>query len=173
MITHFKKPEELTNKEFKTIYQLILKGNEVDANTLQHRLTRAALVCFAIIDSKIIAIAVIKRPSKKYRDSIFTKAQIIDKSNQYKYELGYVFTETDYRGKKISSKLCNQLCDIFLAHNVFATTRSKNKPMQKILVKNHFLPTGVPFHNRKNTDELILFVKYKFDIGFFKQKIVK
>lgn len=154
-----KKYSELTNIEKEQIYNLILKGHEVNPKTLHSRLSEAALIAFFKDSDKVVATAGIKKPLDSYKTIVFTKSKSNLSNKDYPFELGYIMVAKLYRKKKLASQLCRELCEIFSTSTLFATTKVDNLAMQSILQKNHFIEIGEKYPNRDSTAFLKLFVK--------------
>jgi GNAT superfamily N-acetyltransferase len=155
-----KQPSILTQEEFDKIRLLVLEGGETDPNFIEDRLCCSALISFVIEEKQIIAVAILKVPDPLYRHRIFEQAQSPEIENMYNYELGYIFVLPDFRGKKISSKLCDLVCGTSSLYGTFATVRQNNNAMRRILEKNHFSITGTGYLNQKKTDYLLLYVRH-------------
>lgn len=156
-----KKYSELTDSEIKQVLDLILKGGEVNPQTLPTRLSEAALIAFIKDNNEVVATATIKKPLDSYKLDVFKKSKSDLSIDDYHFELGYIMVEEKFRKDKLASRLCEELCKIYLSQNLFATTRIDNKGMQSILKKNHFTEFGKQYSNKDNTDFLKLFIKNK------------
>ena len=150
---------QLTTDERQQILDLILLGNEVDSSTLSRSLSQSALIGIYKDKDKVIATATIKKPLGSYKKGIFTKAKTNLSADNYFFELGYVIVDENHRNKKLGQTLCQELCKLFLSKNIFATTRTNNTYMQKILADNLFIEQGTPYCSRDNTTLLKLFTK--------------
>lgn len=159
MEQYIKKYSDLTENEIKGILDLIKKGGEVNSKTLPFRFSKSELVGFYKKDENIIAIAVIKNPQQSYIVNTFKKSNSNIPSEDYKYELGYVVVEKEYRKEKLASKLCYTLIDILKNHKVFATTKVQNCGMKTILSKNNFNEVGTQYLNKNEDAFLKLHIK--------------
>ena len=65
--------------------------------------------------------------------------------DNFEFELGYISTSINFRGQKLASKLCKELCALYSNHNIFSTTRIDNEPMKSILSQNNFKEIGNEF----------------------------
>jgi hypothetical protein len=160
MEIHLKLPQALTREEFSAVGQLILEGGENDPTTLSIGLECSTLVSYVTKEKRIIAVAIIKTPNAMYRERVFEQAQAPEVPSLYTHELGYIFVSLEYRGKAISSRLCEVLCGTSSLYGIFATVRQNNNAMRRILEKNHFSITGTGYLNRKKTDYLLLYVRH-------------
>ena len=155
----YKKYSEIEKSELIKIEELILKGGEVNPNTLSERLSEADLISFAKLDKNIVATASIKKPLKNYKLKVFTKSNSKLSPEKYNFELGYIMVEKEYRQDKLASTLCKKLCEIYSLENIFATTRVENIGMKIILEKNSFIETGENYLSDNEKTNLNLYIK--------------
>ena len=155
----YKKYSEIEKSELIKIEELILKGGEVNPNTLSERLSEADLISFAKLDKNIVATASIKKPLKNYKIKVFTKSNSKLSPEKYNFELGYIMVEKEYRQDKLASTLCKKLCEIYSLENIFATTRVENIGMKIILEKNSFIETGENYLSDNEKTNLNLYIK--------------
>ena len=153
-----KKYVELTSTEIKQIEDLIIKGGEVDSQTLSERLSHTERISFFKENDKIIATASIKIPTDNYKSKTFIRSKTNKNNSDFLFELGYVSTDENYQGQKLASNLCSKLCELYSNHNVFSTTRVDNESMKSILSKNNFNETGIAFHNKDKSNFLKLYL---------------
>ena len=165
MIIYIKNIDTLSEKQFEFVYKLISKSGEIKIDTLKQHLKDTALIAYAKFNSKIVGTAAIKKPTDEYFDSVFIKSNSPFDYNFFKYELGYVFVQPQFRGQRIALKLCKRLCDYYICQNLYSTVRSNNFPMHSILKKNGFSESGKEFYNRERTEKIKLFIKEKIRDG--------
>ena len=84
-------------------------------------------------------------------------AGVPDSCADYKLELGWVYVVPAYRRKQVASKLCEQLLLRAKGDFVFATTRSDNAMMSRILRACAFTAVGNPYTYR--SEELRLYLR--------------
>lgn len=154
-----KKHSDLTTTELEQIQNLIINGGEVRPDTLSERLLKSSLIAFFKDNNNVVATATIKIPLDSYKAGVFSKSKPGLVIQDYLYELGYVVVDNAYQRKKLASKLCRELCRIFLSSKLFATTRVDNPFMQAILKKNYFEEIGEKYPNKDNTNFLKLYIK--------------
>lgn len=159
MTHHYKTTSALSEQEFEQAYNLILKGGEVEPNSLRVRLQNAALIGFIDDRGKIVSVAVIKNPDEEYRNGVFKKAYSKEQPDEYRYELGYVFTEEAFRRKGLARRLCKHLCYYFLSYKLYATTLVENTGMQAILLDNYFSVSGSDYESSMRKENLKLYVR--------------
>ena len=163
MELNIKKYSELSEIEINQIKNLIIEGDEVNTNTLADRLSNVERISFYIENGKIISTASIKIPTDNYKKNTFTDSKANVDYDNFEFELGYISTNLNFRGQKLASKLCYQLCALYSNQNIFSTTRIDNEPMKSILSQNNFKEIGNEFLNKKQTNYLKLHIKLKTD----------
>ena len=97
---------------------------------------------------ELVAIAALKAPNDEYRRDVFKMAGSPASYADYKVELGWVYVVPDYRRKQIATNLCEQLLLSAAGDQVFATTRSDNGVMSRILRACAFAEVGNPYMHR-------------------------
>lgn len=161
MELYLKKYSELSQIEINQIKNLIIEGDEVNVNTLTERLSNAERISFYVENEKIISTATIKIPTANYKKNTFINSKSNVAFDNFEFELGYISTNVNFRGQKLASKLCKELCALYSKHNIFSTTRIDNEPMKLILLQNDFKEIGNEFINKKQTNFLKLHIKLK------------
>ncbi len=151
-----KQPSECSKKELKDFYQLMVESNEVDITGLMNRIKNAHLLAFYYIDEQIVSIASLKNPSPTYRWKITTSANFPLDKGTYQYELGWIFTSREHRGKGYSSKLIQKL--LSNKRNIFATIKEQNKPSISLLTKLGFKQVGNKYKSTMGNYNILLFV---------------
>lgn len=151
--SHFFKPE----KE-KLLSLLIAQGKVIDPTI--HRLNRCESICSCEQDGVMVAMGAIK--PKTNSDFSALKSGEIVRNEDFKWELGYLYTDPKERGKGHSQKIIEYLLERFGDHNLMATTESNaNNPMRHILEKNGFVRYGKTWKSRIHGGELGLYLRYK------------
>jgi predicted GNAT family N-acyltransferase len=159
MEQYIKKYSDLTENEIKGILNLIKKGGEVNNKTLPFRFSKTKFFGFYKKDENVIAIAAIKNPQQSYILNTFKKSNSNISYEDFKFELGYVMVEEEYRKEKLVSKLCYALIETLKNHNIFATTKVQNCGMKTILSKNNFNEVGTQYLNKNEDAFLKLYIK--------------
>lgn len=161
MCDTIKEPSECSKEEMEKFYQLVLKSGEVEISGLRNRIKRAKLLAFHYEEDTIVGIAALKRPNEPYKKRIFRKAGVSEESVGYNLEIGWAFTMCEYRGKGICSGLVQKILDAYGRQSIFATTKTDNSSMQRVLEKNGFQKTGKPYEGRFDGYYLQLFIRSK------------
>lgn len=156
--TRLKEPADCSEDERQAFARLVRQGFNGSDDTLDDRIRGADRLAFHYTDGgTLAAIAGLKAPSEQYRDDVFTKADAGLAATEYRLELGWIFVLPDHRGKGLGQQLCEQLLERQSAGGVFATTRTDNMHMMRILDALHFTRIGRPYPRR---DELlVLFIR--------------
>ena len=153
------KKEELEDKHKMLFSEMLQKQGKVQGNTMS-KADRCKMICIAKVDDKVVSIGAIKVKT----DSDFTneKAGLTELADQFKWELGYLFTDNGYVGKGIASTIVRMLIESYGNDNLMASTEiSKNPGMVKILEKNGFRLFGNPWKSQIHDNYLGLFLKFK------------
>jgi RimJ/RimL family protein N-acetyltransferase len=93
-----------------------------------------------------------------YRDRVFAKAKASVRPEDFEIELGWVFLREENRGQRLGWSLVSQI----LPHatgSIYATSRSDNAPMQRLLEHNGFTREGSEYQSEDGKKTLSLFVK--------------
>lgn len=88
----------------------------------------------------LVSISSIKKPNESYKNRIFATAKISELAKYHPYELGYAYTEKDYRGKGLNFRINEKLLEYLTLEAVYATTH--NLTMKSSLLKMGFEVIG-------------------------------
>jgi len=152
-----KQPTICTQGERREFARLVREGFPAAAN-LDGRIRDARWLAFYYApDDTLAAVAALKAPAARYREDVFRKADARVSSAEYQLELGWVFVAPAHRGEDIGLGLCEQLLRCAPGASVFATTRTDNVHMWRILRALGFTRVGRPYPRRD--EELVLFLR--------------
>ncbi len=151
-----KKPIDCSKNEIQSFYNLILLGNQDNLYFLNKRIKSAEILGFNYIENEIAGVAALKNPDINYKNSVFKKANIPDKVNEYIFEIGYAYTKEHFRRRNVCYDLINKLIDISPSKKIFATTRINNTGMQVLLERIGFQKEGIKFKGIK--EEILLYL---------------
>lgn len=155
---HLKQPIACTEGERREFARLVCQGFDVAAEGLDGRIRDAKWLAFYYATGDTLgAVAAIKAPNERYRDDVFKKADAPVSPSDYKLELGWVFVVPAHRGNRIAESLCQLLLARVPTSCVFATTRTNNISMIRILLALGFARAGRPYPRRY--EELVLFLR--------------
>lgn len=153
-----KKPAECSETEPAEFEHLVRRGFAGSDAGLPGRVRGARLLAFHYGSGReVVAIAGLKEPERAYVADVFEKAGCDLVPDEWKLELGWVFVRATHRRARIASFLGERLLERVEGDPVYATTRSNNIPMIRILESLGFRRTGMPFLRR--TQELVLFIR--------------
>lgn len=146
-----KSPTECTGDEINLFYATVLKGGQVQEQGLLSRIRRCKFLAFCFDEERLAGILACKIPHEEYKNGVFIKALIPEDAQNYTIEIGYTFTEPDYRGNRICPTLLDLAKASLKSINIFATTG--NPAMKKALSRAHFDVIGNKYKG-KYSDEL-------------------
>ena len=155
---HTKEPNTCTEGELREFARLVRQGFATANESLEGRVRDAKWLAFHYGPSDTLeAVAAIKAPTTRYRHDVFRMADACASPADYTLELGWVFVAPGQRGSQIAERLCRQLLERVPASSLFATTRTDNFAMMKILNALGFTRVGTPYSWRN--EELMLFLR--------------
>jgi GNAT superfamily N-acetyltransferase len=155
---HLKKPSACTEGERREFARLVRQGFATANEGLDGRVRGARWLAFYCgLDDTLQAIAALKAPTERYREDVFRMAGAGISPADYPLELGWVFVVPAHRGNRIAEGLCRRLLERAPATAVFATTRTDNASMMRILTALGFARVGTPYPWRH--EELVLFLQ--------------
>ena len=137
-VVTIKKPSKCSVAELLDFAALVLAGGEVTPVGLDERVRKAENLVFLMQDGCLKGIAALKNPASTYRSGVFHKAQASVQAKEYPFELGWVFVIPSSRRRGLSHKLVQAALSITGGQGVFATSRSDNVPMHKVLTAHGF-----------------------------------
>jgi len=138
---------------------MLSKQGKVKGN-LKSKVDRCKLICIAKIDGKPVSIGAIKQ--KTQSDFSCDKAGIPKLSDDFEWELGYLYTDSDYGKRGIASAVTNMLIESHGKDNLMASTEvTANPAMVKILENHGFRLFGKPWESGIHENYLGLFLKFK------------
>lgn len=159
MTTNASAPAELSNEEFACIERLISQGGEVPRAGLGDRMkTAEALVCHRE-EGCPAGVAALKNPAPTYKQKVFGKAGVAEDHRSYRFELGWIYIQPQFRGRKLSQVLVKAALRKAGTEGVYATTRSNNEAMQNTLRRFGFTQLGTAYQPERGNHELVLFIR--------------
>ncbi|MEJ2497282.1 MAG: hypothetical protein P8Y43_07400, partial [Sulfurovaceae bacterium] len=87
-----KKPSECTPAELDVFQKLVEEGGEVTPHGLRQRIEQATALVF-FTENECVAVGAIKQPNKGYKEGVFLKAGVSEKSNIFNFELGWLYVK--------------------------------------------------------------------------------
>jgi len=161
LIIYVKRPKECSDSELENFSALVKKGGQVSERGLGALIKKAHLLGFGYCEKVLVAIAAIKVPRQTYKERVFQKASSEENTGNYVFELGWCYTEPQYRGQGICQRLIEQLLRQQKEYrkSIFATTVSE--AMKIILNKYGFIELGQPYESSNAKRMLTLHVLKK------------
>ncbi len=127
--------------ELDAFQKFVVEGGEVTPHGLRWRIEQAAALVF-IYNGECIAIGAIKNPNKGYKDVVFTKAGVADKSKNFNFEFGWLYVMPRVRGRGLGHSLMQAVVSYLGNSSCYATTRENNKPMHHLFSQYNFNRLG-------------------------------
>lgn len=155
-----KEPSEFSEREIEDFFLLAKKGGEVDLHGLVKRIKKAICLAFHYEQDKPIGIVGLKQSNENYKNRVFRNAGVPKEAKKYSSEIGWAYTDCGHRGKGICTILVQKILEKFESENIYATVRTDNAAMHKILEKTGFSRIGKPYQGRKS-NYIQLFVRTK------------
>ncbi len=158
------KYEIIQNNELQDVHRILFskmlgKQGKVQGD-LNQKADRCKIICIAKVDNKAVAIGAIKQ--KTASDFSIQKAGLPELSSDFEWELGYLYTDNDFLGKGIASRITKTLIESYGSENLMASTEiTANPAMVKILEKNGFKQFGNPWKSAIHDNCLGLLLKLK------------
>lgn len=155
---HLAAPSACGEELLRSFARLVLQGFP-RARDLDRRIAAARRLAFHhAAEGALAGVAALKTPGADRRDAIFRKAAALVEPAGYRLDLGWVFVQPAYRGQRIGTGLCRQLMASVPGAGVFATTRTDNRAMQRVLEAQGFRRAGRPYPRRD--EELALYLRF-------------
>jgi GNAT superfamily N-acetyltransferase len=153
-----KKPNDCSNVELQDFGAFVLASGEVSAVGLSRRIEQAEALAFLLQGNCLKGIAALKRPAQSYKVRVFESAEATANAGGFPYEMGWVFVLPSSRGSGFSHRLVHAAIAAAVPEAVFATSRTDNTPMHRVLAAHGFSRHGQPFASRRGNQNLVLFV---------------
>lgn len=148
------------NKTHREIFAKKLEEQGKIQGNLSSKVDRCKLICIVKIDDSPVAIGAIKQKTLSDFDS--QNAGLPELSDKFEWELGYLYTQKEYRRRGIASAIVRLLIESYGDDNLMASTEiSANPSMVKILERNGFRLYGKPWKSNIHENFLGLFLKFK------------
>lgn len=150
-------PQELNVNLKQQVIDLVAQGGEVASNFISTGINRAKLLGIAVDQDRVVAVTAVKQPLTEYRNKVFAAAGVADLADQYPYESGYSYTDSEYRTSGVSARLHRE---VFRRVNqpMFATVRSDNRVALLGLQRLGFAAIGQPYASSRGDYTLTLLV---------------
>jgi predicted GNAT family N-acyltransferase len=153
-----KRPSDCSEAELQDFAALILAGGEVTAVGLDARIKKAEALVFLSQNDCLKGIAAVKNPEQNYKSGVFQKARASVQSDEFPFELGWVFVLPSSRGAGFSHRLVQAALGATGGRAIFATSRSDNTPLHKVLNAYGLSKNGGEYASTRGNQNLALFV---------------
>jgi GNAT superfamily N-acetyltransferase len=150
--------DQITDSIREIFAEALKRQGKVQGN-LQEKADRCKWLCIARINAEVAGVGAIK--VKTSSDFSQEKADLPNLSDDFKWELGYFFTEPAHAGEGIGKAVARILVDAFGAGNLMASTElSANPAMVRILESLGFRQYGKPWKSAIHGKYLGLFLRF-------------
>ncbi|MEM1293714.1 MAG: GNAT family N-acetyltransferase [Verrucomicrobiota bacterium] len=157
METNAKSPQHCSAVELDEFERLVKEGGEVDPKGLRRRIEKAERLVFCG-SNPVLGVGAVKNPVERYKTSVFTKAGVLDRMDDHKFELGWLYVSPEARGMGVGNHLMEAAIQVSAEGGIFATTRSNNDAMHYLFQKYAFEKVGTEYKSAKGDHTLVLYV---------------
>lgn len=155
-----KKPSKCSEGELDSFEALVIKGSEVAIAGFRDRIKKAKRLVFLFErDNTLAGIAALKKPNIRYKKSVFKKAESKEDPDEFTFEAGWIYVKEQFRGRKYSRLLLEEVLKLTGENRVYATTRENNEAMRRTNLRFGFEQSGHPFKSCEGNYNLILYTK--------------
>jgi len=153
-----KTPADCMLPELFYFYLLVKKGNKVSTVELTQKIYSCKLLAFCYLGNRLVGISAIKRPAQSYITQVHEKAGITRNINDYALELGYSYTEPEFRQMGISRMLKAMLQSKITKQKGFIFSTTAVATSQRYLTSQGFVACGNPYQGTFD-NEIVYFEK--------------
>lgn len=151
-----------SQQEKENIKALVKSGKEVNINYFDIIWDNGSIIATINKDDKLIGCGALKNPIKtkenNHTKNVFNQAKSQLNFDNFKYELGWLVTEQDYRGRGLCSAIVEKLLEYNGDKPIYATVRQQNFSMRKILEFFDFCISGEPYQGNGDY-KVLLYVR--------------
>lgn len=156
-----KEAEYYSSDEIEQFKMLLCKGEQVDMHNIDKLLNRNPILAMLYEDNKIVSIGGLKTPICQYKHKVFDNAKSNEDSDEYTKELGWIYTEEEYRKKGYSRHIIESLLAKNNDRKIYATTQENNSTMRKLLEYYDFCVSGNQYPSERGNYNLRLYIRKK------------
>ena len=121
-------PSDCTEQALADFEKLVVEGGAVNPEGLEQRIRNASRLLFMRApDDQLIGAGALKHPRPDYRYKVFADAQATVSADEYPVELGWVVVAKSFQGRRLSTRIVNELLAFVKDDNIFATTRADER----------------------------------------------
>lgn len=147
---YIKKPDECSEEELTEFHKKVIKGGKVSLIGLLAKIKNCEFLAFCYFENNLIGVSSIKKPIQSYVENIISKAKLDRKFSDLSFEIGYSFTELEFRKNGISRELKQNLLEEMQSKKgiIFSTTAIPSS--QKFLKDNGFEKRGESYNGEND-----------------------
>lgn len=147
---YIKNPDECSENELIDFHKKVIKSGKVSLIGLLARIKNCELLAFCYFENNLIGVSSIKKPNQSYLEDIISKAKLDRKYSDLNFEIGYSFTELEFRKNGISKELKQNLLERMKSKKgiIFSTTAIPTS--QKFLKENGFEKRGESYNGEND-----------------------
>ena len=151
-------PSDCTAEALADFEKLVVEGGAVNSEGLGQRIRNASRLLFLWAPGdQLIGAGALKHPRPEYRNKVFADAQATVSADEYPVELGWVVVSKSYQGRRLSTRIVNELLGFAKDDNIFATTRTDERVLS-FAFDCGFKMNGRPFPSGNGYD-LVLYLR--------------
>ena len=158
-----KPPADFTETEIQDLVALVRAGGEVAETVLEENVKSAKCLVAARRASRLVGVAALKNPKTSYRKSVEGNSGAALSAHEFPFELGYVFVLPSARRGGLGREMCRAALTSADRSGVFATARTDNDGMKRILQDLGFVTSGRPYGSERGDYQLQLFLRRRSD----------
>jgi RimJ/RimL family protein N-acetyltransferase len=160
VVPEIKQPLSCSDAELAAFCCFVRRGDEVDPQGLEDRVRRIGLtLVFLWVDGVLVGVGAVKKRDKGYVTDKFRSAGVPKEAADFSMELGWIYVDEQYRGKGYSRVIAAAGVSQANQSSLFATTKAKNKAMQRTLEGLDFSQLGKSWKSQRGHYELLLYVR--------------
>ena len=151
-------PSDCTAQALADFEKLVIEGGAVDPQGLTQRIRNAYRLLFLQApDGQLVGVGALKRPKPGYRNRVFAEARATTPPDGYRVELGWVVVAKSHQGRRLWTRIVDELIAAAKNENVFATVRADKRGMR--FASDHgFELNGKPYPSGRGYD-LVLYLR--------------
>ncbi len=147
------------NDSYRKIVARMLENQNKVKPPYNKKADRCKLICLVYENNIPIALGAIKM--KTASDFSEEKANLTKLSEQFDWELGYIFVKKEFAGQGIATSIVRMLLNQYGDGNLMASTEiTANPGMVRILEKFGFRHYGNPYPSTLHKNNLGLFLRF-------------
>lgn len=158
--TIVKSPAACSDAEIADFVSFVSAGGEVTLHGLEERIRSAERIVFLLESGCLLGTAGLKNPSNNHRNEVASLSHVPLSTQEFPFELGWVFILPSARGRHLSLPLCQPLVEFAADQGIFATSKTANVSMHRTLSKLGFFPAGAAYQSSFGNYQLQVFLRH-------------